>query len=49
VESWGISNGDFLCSLSSNPSPERIDEKVLGKPPLEKSLSLLLESARVLE
>jgi hypothetical protein len=42
-------NGDFPCSLSSNPSPERIDESVLGKSPLEKSISVLLEYAIVLE
>jgi hypothetical protein len=37
------------CSLSSNPSPERIDESVLGKSPPEKSILLLPETARVLE
>jgi hypothetical protein len=42
-------NGDFPGSLSSNPSPERIDESVLGKSPLEKSISVLQESAIVLE
>jgi hypothetical protein len=42
-------SGDFPCSPSSNPSPERIDESVLGESPLEKSISLLLELAIVLE
>jgi hypothetical protein len=39
----------FPRSLSSNPSPERIDESVLGKSPPEKSILLLPETARVLE
>jgi hypothetical protein len=42
-------NGDSLCSLSSSPSPERIDESVLRESPLEKSILLLLETAMVLE
>jgi hypothetical protein len=42
-------NGDSLCSLSLNPSPERIDERVLGESPLEKSILLLPETAIVLE
>jgi hypothetical protein len=43
------SNGDYPCSPSSSPSPERIDESVLGKSPLEESILLLPEFAIVLE
>jgi hypothetical protein len=43
------SNGDSFCSLSSNPSPERIDESVLRESPLEMSILLLPETAMVLE
>jgi hypothetical protein len=42
-------NGDSPCSLSSNPSPERIDESVLRESPLEMSILLLPETAMVLE
>jgi hypothetical protein len=42
-------NGDPLCPLSSNPSPERIDESVLRESPLEMSILLLPETAIVLE
>jgi hypothetical protein len=42
-------NGDSLCSLSSNPSPERIDESVLRESPLEMSILPLPETAIVLE
>jgi hypothetical protein len=42
-------NGDSPCSLSSSPSPERIDESVPGKSPLEESILLLKEYARALE
>ncbi len=42
-------NDDSLCSLSSNPSPERIDESVLRESPLEMSILPLPETARVLE
>jgi hypothetical protein len=45
----GKLNGDSLCSLSSSPSPERIDERVLRESPLEKSILLLAETATVLE
>jgi hypothetical protein len=41
-------NGDSLCSLSLNPSPERINESVLRESPLEMSILLPLETARVL-
>jgi hypothetical protein len=44
-----MSNGDSLYFLSSSPSPERIDESVLGKSPLEKSILLLQKFAIVLE
>jgi hypothetical protein len=46
---WKVVNGDSLCSLSSNPSPERIDETVLRESPLEKSILLLPETAIVFE
>jgi hypothetical protein len=46
---WKVVNGDSLCSLSLNPSPERIDERVLRESPLEKSILLLPETAIVLE
>jgi hypothetical protein len=39
----------FPCLLSSNPSPERIDESVSGKSPPEKSILLLSEIATILE
>jgi hypothetical protein len=42
-------NGDALCSPSSSPSPERIDESVLRESPLEMSILLLPETAIVLE
>jgi hypothetical protein len=42
-------NGDSLCSLSSNPSPERIDESVLRESPLEMSILPLPGTAIVLE
>jgi hypothetical protein len=42
-------NGDSLGSLSSSPSPERIDESVLRESPLEMSILLLPETAMVLE
>ena len=42
-------NGDSLCSPSSSPSPERIDESVLRESPLEMSILLLPETAMVLE
>jgi hypothetical protein len=42
-------NGDSLCSPSSNPSPERIDESVLRESPLEMSILPLPETAIVLE
>jgi hypothetical protein len=37
------------CSPSSSPSPERIDESVPGKSPLEERILLLPEFAIVLE
>jgi hypothetical protein len=46
---WKVVNGDSLCSISLNPSPERIDERVLRESPLEKSILLLPETATVLE
>jgi hypothetical protein len=42
-------NGDPLCSPSSSPSPERIDESVRRESPLEMSILLLPETAMVLE
>jgi hypothetical protein len=45
----GKLNGDSLGSLSSSPSPERIDERVLRESPLEKSILLLPETATVFE
>jgi len=46
---WKNVNGDSLGSLSSSPSPERIDERVRRESPLEKSILLLPETAIVLE
>jgi hypothetical protein len=42
-------NGDSPSSLSSNPSPERIDESVSGKSPLEERILFLPEFAMILE
>ena len=41
-------NGDSPHTLSSNPSPERIDERAGEESPLVKSISLLPDSATVL-